>query len=325
VDTLPTSGLALWLKADLGVVLNGAAVSQWTDQSGNNRHATQTAAARQPMLSLSAVHGLPAVNFDGVDDFLTFNLPVNGLTGMSLFLVAANTLNQNGGSSQAEQAALFWNETQFWGTVYLSPYQNALNARFGTLQIGNRMLYTRPSPVGTAFTLSTAIKNRTTDALFANRTLVLSQGGHLPFIVGCRDTGNLGRGYNDDTYYAGRIAEVLVYTRALSEIERQAVEQYLSDKYALSAPVPLAAGVTAPPELAMVDPAPGSLSIRREGDTVVVSWPLEDFDCVLEETLSFQPPFVWGPVEAALSVVDGQNCVTLPIAETSRFVRLRRR
>ena len=40
---------------------------------------------------------------------------------------------------------------------------------------------------------------------------------------------NLGRGYTG--YFAGDIAEVLVYTRALSTAERQAVEQYLLAKY----------------------------------------------------------------------------------------------
>ena len=38
---IPAGGLALWLRGDAGTVLNGAAVTQWSDQSGNNRHATQ--------------------------------------------------------------------------------------------------------------------------------------------------------------------------------------------------------------------------------------------------------------------------------------------
>jgi hypothetical protein len=45
----------------------------------------------------------------------------------------------------------------------------------------------------------------------------------------------VGRGYDDDTYYPGEIAEVLVYERALSELERQTVEQYLTNKYFMPA------------------------------------------------------------------------------------------
>ena len=37
-----------WLKADAGVVLNGSTVSQWSDYSGNNRHAVQANASNQP-------------------------------------------------------------------------------------------------------------------------------------------------------------------------------------------------------------------------------------------------------------------------------------
>jgi hypothetical protein len=232
--SVPANGLALWLRADAGTVLNGSGVSQWADQSGNNRLASQGTGASQPLLVSGAVNGLPVVRFDGVNDHLTFNLPVNGLSGMSLFLVAANTQNQSAGSSQAERAAIFWNETAGWGTVYLNPFQSSVAFRFGTTQSGNRIIYARPASVGTDFTLSAAIKDGTTDALYVNGTLAVSQGGKLGTIAGCRDTGNLGRGYNDNTFYAGDIAEVLVYTRALTGAERVAVEQYLDSKYRLS-------------------------------------------------------------------------------------------
>jgi hypothetical protein len=47
--------------------------------------------------------------------------------------------------------------------------------------------------------------------LFVNGQLVASQSGKLTTIQGIRPIGNLGRGYNDDTFFAGDIAEVLVY------------------------------------------------------------------------------------------------------------------
>src|SRR6185295_9520544 len=48
LGNVTTNGLALWLRADVGPVLNGSAVTQWTDQSGNNRNATQATGANQP-------------------------------------------------------------------------------------------------------------------------------------------------------------------------------------------------------------------------------------------------------------------------------------
>lgn len=63
--------LALWLRPDsvTAPLTNGAPVSQWSDLSGLDRHAFQADPARQPALVLSA-NRPPAVQFDGVNDFL---------------------------------------------------------------------------------------------------------------------------------------------------------------------------------------------------------------------------------------------------------------
>ncbi|MBI4659123.1 MAG: hypothetical protein HY735_09800 [Verrucomicrobia bacterium] len=224
------SGLALWLKADAGLTLNGSTVSAWADQSGQGRNATQTSAASQPALVTTEI-GRPGLKFDGTNDFMTFDMGVNDLTGMTLILVSNSRQATGGGSSQAGNAAIFWNETVSWGTVYLSPYQEQINWRFGTTQVNNRQIYAWPSPVGTAYSILAAVKDGTTDSLFVNGELADSQGDKLEAIAGCRDVGNLGRGYNDNTYWAGDILEALVYTRALSDTERRAIELYLKEKY----------------------------------------------------------------------------------------------
>lgn len=47
---IPTnlSGCVLWLRADLGITLNGSDVSAWADQSGQGRDVSQGTAANQP-------------------------------------------------------------------------------------------------------------------------------------------------------------------------------------------------------------------------------------------------------------------------------------
>jgi hypothetical protein len=144
------------------------------------------------------------------------------------------------GPTQAERAALFWNETAAWGTLYLTPFQSRVALRFGTTQMGNQILYNRPASVAAAYTITTAIKNGTTDALFVNGAQVpTGQANKLAAIAGCQSVGNLARGYNN-TFFAGDIAEVIVYTRALSSAERQQIEQYLFNKYDLTpAPAPV--------------------------------------------------------------------------------------
>jgi hypothetical protein len=70
------SGLVLWLRADLGITLNGGNVSAWADQSGLGNHITQGTASLQPLFVASGPNGKPAIRPDGADDFLkgTFTL-----------------------------------------------------------------------------------------------------------------------------------------------------------------------------------------------------------------------------------------------------------
>jgi hypothetical protein len=59
------SSIAAWWRSDV-VVLNGATVSQWTDQSGNGRHLTQGTPANQPLYSVAGgPNATPSIFFDG--------------------------------------------------------------------------------------------------------------------------------------------------------------------------------------------------------------------------------------------------------------------
>lgn len=93
-----------------------------------------------------------------------------------------------------------------------------------------------PAPRGLrrqATGLSIAAKAGASETLHVNGELVLSQGGKLAAIQNVRARGNLGRGYNDDSFFPGDIAEVLVYTRALPDAERVQHEAYLAERYGL--------------------------------------------------------------------------------------------
>lgn len=74
------TGLQLWLDAsDSSTVLEGAAdpaeandpVSQWSDKSGNVRHATQGTLAARPVYRSAAQNGRNVLEWDGTDDFLS--------------------------------------------------------------------------------------------------------------------------------------------------------------------------------------------------------------------------------------------------------------
>lgn len=61
--------LKLWAESDQGTTV-ATGVSQWNDLSGNGNHLVQAVGAKQPALTAAAINGLPALTFDGVDDFM---------------------------------------------------------------------------------------------------------------------------------------------------------------------------------------------------------------------------------------------------------------
>lgn len=256
---VPTDGLTLWLKGDTGVTLNGQTVAVWADQSGQGHDATQTNAPNQPLLIQSGL-GKPAVRFDGATDFLNFSVPINYLDSLSIILVANNTsAAQNGGSAYSDCPAIFWNETASWGWVFLGVFQTNVNWRFGTTTSGNNCRYARPASIGSAHTLTTLIKNADVETLYVDRAEALRLEYKNYPLAGVADNGYLGRG--SSTYFAGEILEVLVYTRALSEADRQAVETYLHGKY-LANQRPTVT-ITSPAELASFN-APAAITVTAD-------------------------------------------------------------
>jgi hypothetical protein len=229
---ITTESLELWLEADAGLTLSGSNVTRWADQSGSGTDAAQTVEANQPTLTANAINSLPAVSFDGVDDFMTFMLSINDLTGITIFLVSAATQDIAPPWPHCQNAAIFWNESASWGTVHVTPLQQAVWIRFGTGQTQTLPVkYDWEAPKADEFTIVAAMMDGVKDYLYVDGELVLENEKPQGQLGNHRDIGNLGRGFNDDTYFPGMIAEVLVYTRTLPDSERQQVEEYLNGKY----------------------------------------------------------------------------------------------
>jgi len=103
------TGLQLWLDAsDTSTVLEAAAdpaeandpVSQWSDKSGNARHATQGTTAARPVYRSAVQNSRNVIEWDGTDDFFnvgttsSFNHLHNG-TASLVCLVARPGLTSN--------------------------------------------------------------------------------------------------------------------------------------------------------------------------------------------------------------------------------------
>lgn len=70
-DPRRLGSLAIWLDASqLFGVADGAEVATWNDLSGNGNDATQSTSSKRPTYQTNILNGRPALQFDGVDDFL---------------------------------------------------------------------------------------------------------------------------------------------------------------------------------------------------------------------------------------------------------------
>jgi hypothetical protein len=91
---LDTGSLLAFITGSAGT--GSGFVKTWYDQSGNNRHATQTATGSQPLIlssgSIITLYGKPTLQFDGVDD--GFNIdpaPLSFSNNSTHYFVHANT------------------------------------------------------------------------------------------------------------------------------------------------------------------------------------------------------------------------------------------
>jgi len=242
---IPTDGLQLWFRADRGVTHSDNKVTQWDDQSGANLHAKLNRG--QPMLLNSAIGGKPAIYFNGKGDVLEFTgWSPNELTAMTIIIVSANTEYQpepgpgkgaEGGSHSTLQSILNWPQSSSdarWGIVLLSAYQNSVSFRFGTGQNPNINNWKRPASIGDSPTMTIVTHDGATEKLYVEGELVWTQTEKLAAIKNCASNGFIGRwshGGDNSGWFAGNVAEIIVYTKALDDTERKKVEDYLKAKY----------------------------------------------------------------------------------------------
>ena len=247
----PRKDLALWLRADSGVlgasgqpVTNGAAATTWRDQSGNKREAVQVDANKQPVYIAQGPGGLPSLRFDGNNDLLTNdkdNLVESGKE-RTIFVVGRAAKEGHGGC-----AFCFRRSTAGGGTVFAVQhgvfagvyyvYSDGVNSP-GNTSLPLERRKTIDEPFVSAFVsrgggqkLELAVKGETQP--LSQPGAVGPDAGAAGFTVGSREDIPPG-GQN----WQGDLSEILVYDRALSPEELTAAGSYLATKYALRTTYP---------------------------------------------------------------------------------------
>lgn len=226
VSAIPASGIALWLRADCGVLTDANGyVTIWRDQSGLNRHAKESFAAyvnafNHSVVIADAIHGRPTINMEGRSAF-DFG---DGLTRMS-HGEAFVFLRKNSASGDA---ALWSDNSSAYpaadGTVR-EPFGWKLNYGHGTFS---------PSVLLTDYHLYEVSAGASWVARFNGAECYRVDGCAQNYFSEIEGIASSNSGYLFD----GEVAEVLIYNRVLTDAERQSVEIYFANRYQATAVAP---------------------------------------------------------------------------------------
>ena len=230
---IPARTLVMWLKADaITDVADGGPVAKWNDAAPNHLFSNQTEPAQQPVWVKSAIGGKPAVRFDGEDDSLMVDYCRGLLYSYYNSTLFAVVRSEKGGAVISHGHTNMSVSPHAKGTLsYSSAYQTfpsgehlwpgVVSTKSGTVPLGRpavlTMRRTSPEKGGTAL----FVNGRRDD----NGTAI----GYHPMNS---TNGFVGAGYRGKrNFWQGDIAEIILYGRALSGAEQNAVTTYLARKY----------------------------------------------------------------------------------------------
>ncbi len=229
--------LAVWFEPTMeksfadSETQNNSTITNWYDINSNSsikNNATQATATNRPTYVDNAIGGLPAIRFDGVDNFMTFDASMIVDVSYTIFAV-----EQRRGNASSINHFLGGSTSGIYNNLHLG-YDSSTVLRFGHYSYD--LDYTVPSystPIprmhsfrfsktgGKSYWLNGGVSP---DAIDASQTIALESNGGSA----------LGRAvFGSGFYFNGDIAELIIFTRDLRTEERQAVETYLGKKYSI--------------------------------------------------------------------------------------------
>ena len=212
-------GLEMWLEGDSLGVVDNQPINEWDDLSGNGHHVEQPTGSLQPIYKVNILNGHAVVRFDAADDFLASATFASELAQPNtVFLVNkwADTTTRTGfdGIDVNKRNMLYLTAAD--GFVAYAGTDQALKHQIPVQHL--------------RWNLHAITYNGAASTYWLNRA-VLATGN--PGTMGLTGI-TLGRFAAPNQAVSGDIAELIIYNRALSDAERQQVEDYLATKYAIA-------------------------------------------------------------------------------------------
>jgi len=262
----PYKDMLAWYDAADAVYDASNKVSKIPDKSGNGCDAEQNTGENQPSLVENSLNGKPVINFNGTNSYLTFSdVDINQSTNAQLTMVAVSKANKNAPSPGAGQTdgsmivnstLLCLPESASWGSTVFNVLNDKLSARFGSSLGGTQRgtVYTEPTNPGllSDFNYVYAMKNGASETFYLNGNKLNenllyytgSAAGVPPAssnpnqgLWGNYTSGIIGGARSNNaalvptSWWAGDIAEIIIFKRALTESELADLNDYIELKY----------------------------------------------------------------------------------------------
>lgn len=233
---LAVNDLVLWFETSLESSFNSSErqnnteISTWLDNSGQTtvKNNATSPVGNRPVFIENAFNGsIPAIRFDGVNDYFNYNGSILISRSFTFFVVEQRRI---------ANAQYFIGGAQDYGNDvnFHMGYSSSTGLRVGNYGSSGVQFFdlTIPAFTSAIATLHTYIHNNNTGKKY------WYNGGVNPEVSNTINT-PLSQynfptiGLTTGNYYNGDIAEIIIFSRALDDAERQAIEGYLSRKYSI--------------------------------------------------------------------------------------------
>lgn len=232
------SDLAFWIEStsqksfDDSEKINTAigamgTITHWYDinpQTTDHNDATQPGGASlQPRYIANVINGLPAVNFDGVNDKMAFNSSSIAFEGLGWTVY---TVTQVRGSSLHYFIGPGASQGFYMG---YNSNSNIFGHSSGNTSAFSMTAYSAPKPVLNMFSYKSWLANKFSYYAFGRG---VNGSGTINGTMVKTSTMAVGS-YASGNYFPGDIAEIIIFNRALTDAEDSVVKEYLKTKWSI--------------------------------------------------------------------------------------------
>lgn len=235
------TGLQLWLDASDAstlydattggsLVASGGGVARWEDKSGNDNHATQSSSSDRPNRTTAQINSLDVLTFDGTSNFLQGSSTPTAGNSRTVCLVGKSDTTAGG---EAVQLGIY-NGASLRGFLLRQRYIGSDHYVGGDVLSSNLIIAGTQPSITSTFCACIVQASTSSFSYFHNSTSLAVTGSLENFNANPGYLIGKARSSSDVGFWPGKLCEVLVYDSALSDTDREAVENYLLAKWGIS-------------------------------------------------------------------------------------------